>query len=607
MGEEIIDEKKGKLSFLDFLATIKWLFVFNFKLSAFGAVSQTVIRILLDISPLFNAYIFAKLLDKIIKIASNPYSNINDIIPLLILLLILNLTISALNSAYAYVWQLMSFKSQFRVPMILAEHINSLGIQTLENPEVVNKFQRANETIGALNNDFESVIMFFSKIIVLVSSFLIIVKIMPIIIGIIMVAIIPELISNRIHMRRSWEHWRAETENRRRAYDAVGSLRNVSNLQEITITSAFKFLSDFFNNFTRQYITKYLKNYRNWHFYDFIFGSMTDIASIFGYFLILRNLFYGLISVGDVTFQMRILDTFVNNFGSVTKRFSGLYERSIRINEVKIVFEMQPMVEDGHFSLPKLEATPGIKFNNISFKYPGADKFVIENLSLDIKPGEKIAIVGENGAGKTTLVKLLSRFYKVNGGSISLNDININDINIKSWYKNLGVLFQDYNTYAYLTLKENIYIGQSDESLEMSGIEVAAKQANVDSFIDGYKNGYEQVLSERYKGGTRPSTGQWQKIAIARFFYRNSPVVVFDEPTASIDAVSEAEIFGKIYNFFKGKTVIIISHRFSTVRNADKIYVLDKGQIIESGDHDELIKLKGKYYKAFNIQAKGYK
>ncbi len=141
----------------------------------------------------------------------------------------------------------------------------------------------------------------------------------------------------------------------------------------------------------------------------------------------------------------------------------------------------------------------------------------------------------------------------------------------------------------------------------MSDIEKAAQQANVDSFIGGYKNGYNQVLSEKFKDGTRPSTGQWQKIAIARFFYRNSPIVVFDEPTASIDAVSEAEIFGKIYDFFVGRTVIIISHRFSTVRNADKIYVLDKGELVESGNHDQLMELKGKYHKAFNIQANGYK
>jgi len=607
MDDKVENNKKARLSFSDFLATLKWLFAFNFKLSPWAATMQILIRVILDTSPLFNALIFAKLLDKIIKIASSSSSNINDIIPLLGILLAFNLVISALNSVYAYVGHTMSYSANFKVPVILAKHINSLGIQTTENPEVVNKIQRARETLGAINNDFTNAVIFFARIAVLISASFVVIRIMPIIAIIIVVVMIPELISNRIHMKKDWAFWRSQTENNRRAFSATATLNETMALQEVTITSAFKLLKNVFTDFADQYSAKQLKNMRNWQLFGFISGSLTDITSIFGYFSILRNLFYKLISVGDVTFQMRALDMFVNNLGMVANNFSNIYERAIRINEIKIVFEMKPMVQDGTIKLPKLEATPSIEFKDISFKYPGADSFVIKDLSLDIKPGEKIAIVGENGAGKTTLVKLLSRFYKLDKGVIMLNDVNINDIDIESWYKNLGVLFQDYNMYPYLTLKQNIYLGKSDEPLDMEKIEKAAQQANVDSFIGGYKNGYEQVLSEKFKGGTRPSTGQWQKIAIARFFYRNSPVVVFDEPTASIDAVSEAEIFGKIYDFFTGKTVIIISHRFSTVRNADKIYVLDKGEIIESGSHEELMKLKGKYHKAFNIQAKGYK
>ena len=287
--------------------------------------------------------------------------------------------------------------------------------------------------------------------------------------------------------------------------------------------------------------------------------------------------------------------------------YTALRERSIRIAEIKEVFEMKPNITDGAVVLPENETPPNITLKNVSFAYPRAETNVIKNLNLEIKPGEKIAIVGENGAGKTTLVRILSRFYKVSEGEILLDSTNINDIKIESWYKNLGVLFQDYNTYSPLTLKENIHLGNAHEKLDEERMIEAANKANVNSFLANFKNGYDQVLSEKFKGGTRPSTGQWQKIAIARFFYRNSPVVIFDEPTASIDAVSESEIFGQIYDFFKGKTVIIISHRFSTVRNADKIYVLDKGEIIESGSHDELMARKGKYHHAFTIQAEGYR
>ena len=187
-----------------------------------------------------------------------------------------------------------------------------------------------------------------------------------------------------------------------------------------------------------------------------------------------------------------------------------------------------------------------------------------------------------------------------------LENIDINDLVIKSWYTKLGILFQDYNAYGVLTVKENIEIDSVENGASNESVRDALKKASALKFVEKYKNGLDQILSERFKGGIRPSTGQWQKIAIARVFHRNSPVLILDEPTASIDAVAEAKIFDNIYKFAKDKTVIIISHRFSTVRNADRIIVLDKGKIIEQGSHEVLLKNNGKYAKAFKLQAKGY-
>lgn len=170
----------------------------------------------------------------------------------------------------------------------------------------------------------------------------------------------------------------------------------------------------------------------------------------------------------------------------------------------------------------------------------------------------------------------------------------------------MSLFFQDYQTYPQLTVKENIIVGDPAKKVVWSEVLQAAKNADCLDFIKQYKNGFDQVLSEQYKGGVRPSTGQWQKIVLARFFYRNSPLVVFDEPTSAIDAVSEAKIFDRIYQHFKNKTVIIVSHRFSTVRHADRIIVLSKGQIVEQGSHQELMKKKGQYAKAFALQAQGY-
>lgn len=600
------EEKKDKLSFVKFIQTLKWLIVYNTKLSPFVFISKAIVTVFRNLSPLFNAYIFARLLDIIINTVVEK-QNINGVIPMLGVLLGFNLFMSAISYFDGYLQTAINYISSFKSTQVLYKHINSLGIQTLENPEVVNKIERAREIIRSLYIDFERFVIFLARIITLVVTAIIVVKYIPIVVGIIFLSMIPGFFSNRYYMKKNWKLYRDKTEENRRSNWVFNSLVEPSAMQEITITSAFKYLSNFYKKFTNRYVDLVLNISKKWQSFGFLFDSIISFSSIFGYFAILKNLFVGLISVGDVTFQMRSLDTFITSFSFVTNGFNSLIDRAIRINEVKEVFDMEPMVSDGDFKMPTLQAPPNIKFESISFKYPNSEKYVLQDLDLEIKPGEKIAIVGENGAGKTTLVKILSRFYKVDKGGVFLNDKDIDEIKIDSWYKNLGVLFQDYNTYGSLTLKENIYLGNSDEEINEDKIKASAKSANVNSFLSNFKNGYDQILSEKFKGGTRPSTGQWQKIAIARFFYRNSPVVIFDEPTASIDAISESEIFGQIYDFFKKKTVIIISHRFSTVRNADKIYVLSEGRIAEGGSHEELMKQKGKYHKAFTVQAKGYK
>lgn len=600
------DEKNKKLSFAQFLGVLRWLIAYNIKLAPVLAITGAVVTIVTMLSPLVNGFIVGRLLDTVIA-AVAAGADPSEAVPMLAILLGYNLFNAALNSLNSYVGSVMSEIVVYKSLQLLYRHINALGIQTIENPDVVNKLQRSREVMGALYTDFDRTILFVAQVVTLIVAVAIVVKTIPIVVAVIAVAMLPGLISNRYHARKSWKIWRDMTEERRRAFDTVGSLTSPANLQEVTITSSFNYLSGVYDRFAGPYMGAIRANMKSWQSFRFAFDSVTTVASIFGYFTVLKNLFKGAITVGDVTFQMRSLDIFINQLSSVGNGYVQLYERCIRVSEIKAVFDMEPMVADGKVVLAAAGIAPLIELKNISFKYPNSNRYVINDLNLIIKPGDKIAIVGENGAGKTTLVKLLSRFYKVNKGSVSLNGTNINDIKIDSWYKNLGVLFQDYNTYGALTLKENILMGDSEERFDQKKMELAANKANIGSFLSNFKKGYNQVLSERYKGGTRPSTGQWQKIAIARFFYRNSPVVIFDEPTASIDAVAEAEIFGQIYEFFKDKTVIIISHRFSTVRNADRIYVVDGGSIVESGNHDELMQKKGKYHRAFTIQAEGYK
>jgi ABC-type multidrug transport system fused ATPase/permease subunit len=312
------------------------------------------------------------------------------------------------------------------------------------------------------------------------------------------------------------------------------------------------------------------------------------------------------ISIGDVTFHLRNLSDLQDLMSEILADIAWLNEKCLYLKDAYELMNMKPDIEDGYYIFPKLKVGPEIRFENVSFKYPGSERMVLKNLNLTIKPGEKIALVGHNGAGKSTLINLICRLYKTTQGSIHLNNINIDNIQIDTWYRNVGVLFQDYNCYTHLTVRENIYIGKPDEEIDEDRIVESAKNADALKFIEEFPTGFNQTLGERFKGGVRLSTGQWQKIAIARFFYRNAPLVIFDEPTAAIDAVSEYNIFNKIYEFFTDKTVIIVSHRFSTVRNADRIIVVDNGEIAEQGSHTELMAMNGKYAKAFLLQAEGY-
>jgi len=241
----------------------------------------------------------------------------------------------------------------------------------------------------------------------------------------------------------------------------------------------------------------------------------------------------------------------------------------------------------------------------VSFSYPKSQKKVIKNLNFKIRSGENVALVGKNGAGKTTIVKLLCRFYDVTSGQILINGTNIKDLDIKDWYKYLGTLFQEFIKYDF-TVKENITLGKSN-NFDSGKMLLAAKQSGANKFIEDFPKKYDQLLGKQFEGGVELSIGQWQKIAIARAFYESPPILILDEPTSAIDAESEYQIFKNLAKEYKNKSLLLISHRFSTVRNADRILVIDNGEIVEEGSHQELIKNEGKYANMFNKQAVGYK
>jgi len=282
-----------------------------------------------------------------------------------------------------------------------------------------------------------------------------------------------------------------------------------------------------------------------------------------------------------------------------------MYENNLYVNHYFDVLSLPQLVKEPKRAIKlKLDRIPKVEFKNVSFSYPDTKELVLKDVSFTIDPKENIAIVGPNGAGKTTIVKLLCRFYDVTAGAILIDGVNIKNVSLQEWYKFLGTLFQEFMHYNF-TVKENIMMGRPEFTDKRLMIE-AAEKSGAAEFIEKLPKKYNQLLGRQFEGGTELSQGQWQKIAIARAFYEGAPILILDEPTSAIDAEAEYEIFNNLLRFYKDKTLFLISHRFSTVRNANKIIVLNEGQVVEQGSHEELLSKAGLYAKMFKKQAIGY-
>jgi ABC-type multidrug transport system fused ATPase/permease subunit len=605
--QEKRDNDYEKLSLKEFLSISVWVSKLLFKMFPVQAIIYTIGEVLRNLQDLLSAYLFALLVDDLIKLAATPERDLTKIYPVVIALLAFQTGQTVINFLYRNAWFTIRVKGPVLLRQAYYKKLGELGIQTLEQPEVNNKIFRGDGYLGNLFFYFSSEVMLVAYLIKMVTAMVVVSAMAPYFVIVLCIVYIPIFFFDK-HMRtKIYKFDLDSTEDTRVAGETAAVLTSTRTLPEVFITQAFKFLDDKYQKISlavvgrRLYLSQIQRLVGNG--YDLIINCSIIVVGLD----IMKKALSGVISIGQVTFWMRSLFSLNDSIDTTLSYFNDLTETSLRYKDLYSIFTMESAVKDGSLVLPRMYKGPSVEFSNMSFKYPSSNKLVLKKLDLKIESEQKIAIVGYNGAGKTTLVKLISRFYQPSEGKILVNGTDLSEIKIESLYKNMGVLFQEFNTYPQLTVKENIFLGKSTDPLSEQKIIEAAGSADSMAFINEYKNKFDQLLSERYKGGIRPSTGQWQKLAIARFFYRNAPLVIFDEPTASIDAVSEYNIFNRIYEFFKGKTVIIISHRFSTVRNADRILVLDKGSIIEDGSHDELMRLDGFYARSFRLQAEGYR
>jgi len=601
--------KKKKPTFKDYISVAKWSVSANWKMSPSLTIINFLATIYSNLSGLIYTYITAKLIDQIIELVQTPQPDIKTIYPMIVLLggvEFFNAGMIALNSYAARVRRRI-YGPYFS--KLYYEKVYSLGVQTNQLPDISNKRRLTEEWMYEIADLNTNIVRIVASIIRGIIAALIIFSFSKTL-GIVMILIaIISYLQNRHYFLKDFK-WQTSDKNiqERRKVGRIGyQLSDPLSIGEISIVGAFKYLDSKYINFYNYYNNEIKKIVRQ----DSITTFLVDILNVFavmgGCLQVFKMAIERKISIGDTTFFVSSISNFYSSMKNMTAELVLFLDSVTKGKQVVEFFNLQPLVSDGSVKLERLVTPPSIDVKNITFRYPRSHRDIFKNFSMKIESGQKVAIVGENGAGKSTLVKLLCRMYDPQEGKILINGIDLKELSINDWYKNVGTLFQDFNFYSSLTVEENIYIGKPVKEIDRKKIIASAKNAEAHEFIMKYKKKYNTVMSEDFKDGVKPSHGQKQKIAIARFFYRDTPLVIFDEPTSSIDADSEFRIFNRIYKFFNKKTVIIISHRFSTVRKADVIFVIKDGKLIEKGSHRELMERKGVYFRNFTVQAEGYK
>jgi ATP-binding cassette subfamily B protein len=344
-------------------------------------------------------------------------------------------------------------------------------------------------------------------------------------------------------------------------------------------------------------------------------GSLALVGTLGYYgsyaFVIWRAL-HGAYNIGIFTLLTTAIQQASSNLQQAFSTASGIADQALFLTDLIAFFEMKPTLQSKPDALPAPRPIrAGFEFCNVSFRYPGTDRYVLKDFNFILAPGERIALIGENGQGKTTVVKLITRLYDVTEGQILLDGVDLRDYSVEDLHHEIGVIFQDFMRYE-MTARENIIVGRVDgngspESIRLACIEEAARKSQASQVIRKLPERYDQMLGRRFEGGVDLSTGEWQRMALARAYLRDAQLLILDEPTAALDAKSELQVFERFAELTDGKMALLISHRFSTVRMADRIVVLEGGRLVEEGTHAQLLARGGRYATMFEMQAASYR
>ncbi len=489
----------------------------------------------------------------------------------------------------------------------LMEHAATLDLEDFEDSEQQDKLERARRQASGRMSLMNQLFGQVQDMITIVTFGIGMVAYAPWLILLLFVALIPAFLGEAYFNERSYSLAYSRTADRRELDYIRQTGASVETAKEVKIFGLNGFLIERYRKLAADF---YLANRRlairraGWG------GALTALGTI-GYYvayaLIVFRTLTGQFSIGDLTFlagSFRRLRTLLEG---LLIGFTQTASQALYLDDLFSFFEVQPEIQSPPNPRPFPAALQqGIEFEGVGFRYPGADRWAVRNLSFTLRAGEVLALVGENGAGKTTIVKLLARLYDPDEGRILIDGHDMREYALDELRANVGVIFQDFVRYN-MTAADNIAVGRIDARNDQARIAAAADRSLASDVITKLPKGYDQPLGKRFRKGVELSGGEWQKVAIARAYMRDAQLLILDEPTAALDARAEYEVFERFKELSDGKTGVLISHRFSSVRMADRILVLEDGRVEASGTHAELLAARGRYAELFELQAAGYR
>jgi ATP-binding cassette subfamily B protein len=581
-------------------------------------LAQAIARLLRALLPVVTLYVGKLIIDEVIRIAQaqQALSGLDEwlgsgALDRVLMLLAVEFGLAVLSDVLGRVISLLDslLSEQFsnRTSLLLMEHAATLDLEDFEDSELQDRLERARRQ-AAGRMSLMGQLFGQAQDLVTIASFAIgLVVFAPWLIALMAVALIPAFVGEAHFNAASYSLNYARTSERRELDYIRQTGASVETAKEVKIFGLNAFLIERYRTLATSFYAANRSIALRRAGWGSVLTALGTSAYYVAYAYIVWRTVQGEFSIGDLTFlagSFRRLRTLLENMLS---GFSQIAGQSLYLDDLFSFFEIEPEIVSPPDARPFPQPIKdGFVFEDVGFRYPGAERWAVRHLSFALRAGETLALVGENGAGKTTLVKLLARLYDPDEGRILLDGHDLRTYDLFALRGNIGVIFQDFVRY-HMTAADNIAVGRIEARDDRARIEAAAQRSLADDVIEKLPGRYDQVIGKRFKSGIDLSGGEWQKIAIARAYMRGAQLLILDEPTAALDARAEFEVFRRFKELSEGRTAVLISHRFSSVRMADRIIVLADGAVEAMGTHDELLAAGGRYAELFELQAAGYR